>query len=273
MGLSLVGVVVEAAPAAGQWRPAVPAWLEPPAVHATSQETGSAPAPVTPMVLSFAVPGVGQHVLGQHRQWAYFALEVAGWAAYLNRRHTAIDLRTRYRDFAWENGRIQDGERVDGPFAYYEALSKWTQSGSFDSDGSAPGVQPETDPLTYNGSVWDRATRIFFPGGTPVPETDPAYQRALAYYDENAFGSQLLWDWSGAPDAQKEFAALIHESDHRFSQATTALGLVIANHLISAADAYLSARGRGTGAALRILPGERWTGPAWWAVLSIPWSG
>jgi len=225
------------------------------------------------MALSLALPGAGQHVLKERRQWAYLALEVAGWASYLNRRHAAIDLRRRYRDFAWENGRIQNGERVDGPFAYYEALSKWTQSGAFDSDGGAPGVQPETDPATYNGSVWNLATRIFFPGGMPVPETDPAYRSALAYYQENAFGTALLWDWSGTPETQNEFAGLIHQSDHRFSQATTVLGVVIANHLISAADAYLSARGGAGGTRLRIVPSERTTGPAWWAVLSVPWSG
>lgn len=237
------------------------------------QEVAPPSVPVAPMALSLALPGVGQHVLGQRRKWVYLALEVAGWAAYLNRRHAASDLRNRYRDFAWENARIQVDGRVDGPFSYYEALSKWSRSGAFDRDPSAPGVQPELDPVTFNGSIWDRAVRIYFPGGMPVPETDPAYASALAYYGQYAYGSQFLWDWSAIPEAQQEFSDLIHESDHRFSQATTVLGVVIANHLISAADAFLSARDRAGGARLRIVPSRQPSGAGWQAVLSVPWSG
>jgi hypothetical protein len=260
-------------PAGGQWRDRTPSWPEAPAGMIAAQGSTQAPVPATPLVLSLVLPGAGQHVLGQRRKWVYLALEAAGWAAYLNRRHAGSSLRDRYRDFAWENGRIQVDGRVDGPFAYYEALSKWTRSGAFDSDAGTPGVQPELDPVTYNGSIWDRATRIFFPGGEPVPETDPAYQSALGYYSGHAYGAEFLWDWSAAPEAQQEFANLIHQSDHRFSQATTVLGLVIANHLISAGDAYLSARGRGGGARLRLVPGERTSGPGWWAVLRVPLGG
>jgi hypothetical protein len=200
------------------------------------------------------LPGGGQHLLGQNRKWAYAALEAAGWVFFVERRHAGGDYRDRYRDFAWENGRIQSDGRVDGDFEYYERLAHWTRSGEFDRDASSPGLQPEQDETSFNGSVWALATRIFLGGATNVPESDPAYQSALAYYGEEAYATGLLWDWTGMPAAQAHYAALLDESDSRFRQATTILGLVIANHVLSAADAYLSARSRSAAVRLRLEP-------------------
>ena len=225
---------------------------------------------VAPTFLSLAVPGVGQHVLGQNRKWVYAAMEVVGWVAFLERRSAGGAYRDRYRDFAWDEGRIQAGARIEGDFDYYETLSKWTTSGAFDADGGLPGVQPEMDPATYNGSIWALASQIFVPGGGAVPETDPAYQSALGYYQQRAYGTEFLWDWSAVPGGREELGGLIEASDARFRQATTALGVVIANHLISAADAYLSGRGRGTPARLSVVPNARPGGPAWSAVLTVP---
>jgi hypothetical protein len=54
------------------------------------------------------------------------------------------------------------------------------------------------------------------------------------------------------------------------------MGVVIANHLFSAVDAYLSARGRAAPARLRVLPawsrspvGHRGMRPDWHIVLSV----
>jgi hypothetical protein len=212
-------------------------------------------------------------VLGQKRKWAYLALEVVGWTAYFERRAAGGTYRDRYRDFAWDQARVQSATRVDGDFAYYETVRKWARSGAFDADPGLAGVQPEDDPTTYNGSIWSLASGIFLPGGTPVPETDPAYQAALAYYDGRAYDADMLWDWSSTSNGQAEFARLIDASDDRFRQATTALGVVIANHLLSAGDAYLSARGRTNPARLRILPGGPAPGPAWAAVLTMSVGG
>lgn len=223
----------------------------------------------TPPLLSLVLPGGGQHLLGQNRKWVYLALEAAGWAFFIERRGAGNDYRERYRDFAWENGRIQSPSRVDGDFEYYERLAHWNRSGSFDRDAGTPGVQPELDDATFNGSVWSLATRIFL-GGTAVPESDPAYESALTYYGEEAYETAMLWDWSGAPGAQGEYAALLDRSDSRFRQATTVLGVIIANHVFSAADAYLSARGRITSPRIRIVP-ETALAPRWHVVLSLPY--
>jgi len=227
--------------------------------------------PLAPTFLSLALPGTGQHVLGQNRKWIYGALEVVGWVAFLERRGAGGEYRDRYRDFAWDQGRMQSGARIDGGFDYYETLSKWTSSGAFDTDPTLSGVQPEMDPATYNGSIWTLASQIFIPGGGPVPETDPAFQEALGYYVKRAYGMEFLWDWSGVSGGRQELAGLIEASDDRFRQATTALGVVIANHLISAADAFLSSRGPGVPARLSIVPSSPADGSEWSAVISVPW--
>lgn len=190
-------------------------------------------------LLSLALPGAGQLREGEGRGWGYLALEAAAWTVWIERRHRGGELRTRYRDLAWAEGRIRNGPRVDGDFPYYEALSTWTRSGAFDADPSIPGVQPETDPATYNGSIWSLAQGLFLPPGASNPENE-ARRRALEYYRERAYGETFLWDWSGRPEAQSRLSHLIEESDDRFRQATVVLGAVLANHLASAVDAYLT---------------------------------
>jgi len=266
----LLGAIAVTTPttSAGQWREEARPTLR-------VQDALTPPSsPLVPTLLSMALPGAGQHALRQDRKWVYLALEVAGWAFWLERRASAGDYRDRYMDFAWLQGRIQSGPRVDGDFDYYERLTKWSRSGAFDSDPGSAGVQPEVDPDTYNGSIWSLASQIFLPPGQMVPETDPAYESALGYYEQRAYGAGLLWDWTGAPGGQGELARLIRASDSRFGQATTILGAVIANHLVSAADAYLTARGRASPVSLRVLPanatlGVGGPGARWLAVVSI----
>jgi hypothetical protein len=189
---------------------------------------------------SLALPGWGQLRLGQRRAWVYLALEAAGWAFFANRQMAGADLRRDYRDLAWAAARLQAGTRRDGDFAYYERLSKWTRSGSFDSDPDLAGIQPEGDGTAFNGSIWALAQDIYIPPGTNPDPDDREYQQALAYYVGRAYGPDFLWDWSAAPEQRTAFASLIARSDDRFRQATATLGALIANHLISAVDAYVS---------------------------------
>ena len=213
---------------------------------------------------SLALPGWGQFRLGQRRGWAYLALEAAGWAVFANRHMAGANVRDDYRELAWTAGRLQTGSRQDGDFTYYERLSHWTRSGSFDSDPNLPGIQPEGDAAAFNGSIWALAQDIYIPPGThPNPE-DQTYQQALAYYVGRAYGPDFLWDWSDAQGEQTAFAGLIRKSDDRFRQATATLGALIANHLISAVDAYVSgsAPRRETPLAVWAEPtgvGTRWT--------------
>lgn len=231
----------------------------------TGPQIEPGPSRAVTALLSALLPGAGQHVLGQRRKWAYLALEAVGWVVYSDRRSAAYDFRSRYRDFAWNEARLQLGARIDGDFDYYETMSKWQRSGLFDADPAAPSIQPESDEATYNGAIWARAEQLYLEGGViGVPETDSRYQSALAYYRERAYGTEFLWDWTGTAAAQDDFAALIRASDDRFRQATNVLGLVLANHLVSMVDAFVSARARGTSVETRVVPvvgpsGVRWT--------------
>lgn len=241
---------------------APPAWAVPFQLPATSD---GATGGLVPPALSLVLPGAGQHVLGQDRKWLYLAVEIGTWAFFAERRHAGGGYRDRYREFAWENARFQSGPRIDGDFAYYETLTHWARSGAFDSDAGAMGVQPELDGTTFNGSVWSLAAQIF---GAGTNESDPAYQSALAYYADRAYGPGMSWDWTGSPMAQDQFSDLVDASDSRFRQATTALGVMIANHLISAVDAYISSSAA-SGARLRLLSAIE-SGADWGVVLTVP---
>ena len=208
---------------------------------------------------SVLVPGAGQYALHQKRSWVYLGLEAIGWGLYADRRSAGADLRWEYRDYAWDEGRLEDGPRVDGDFDYYETLSKWDRSGVFDLDAGLAGVQPEEDPTVYNGLIWSRAVGIYSVNPAAGPG-DPSYDGAIWYYEERAYGPGFLWDWTASPGGRETYAGMIESSDERFRQARNALGFVIANHLVSSIDAFVSARARGVRTESRILRGPSGTG-------------
>ena len=209
------------------------------------QETQQNP-PVGPgraFLSSALVPGLGQYQQGRRRWVAYLGAEVAFAWLHLARKSDARDLRGRYRDLAWEvaRGGGPSDLRADGDFVYYETLSKWTRSGAFDQEPSTPGTTPETDPGTFNGSIWALAAEIF-DLDPENPTASPGYAGAVAYYEERAYGSAFLWDWGSDPASQARFGDLIVDSDRKFRSAREALGLLLANHLVSALDGFVTAR-------------------------------
>jgi hypothetical protein len=222
------------------------------------------------VLLSLALPGAGQYRSGQTRAWAYVAVEAAAWVLFLDRRAAGQDFKRRYRDYAWNTSRFHTTSRQEGDWAYYEALTKWGRSGLYDRNDALGGTQPELDPATFNGAVWALAREIYFPAGQSVSEGDVAYQQALSYYQSQAYGPAFLWDWGATPGAQQEYGRLIDRSDQGFRQATIALGAVVANHLVSAADAYLSARGRRELSHLSFAPDVRPWGTRWTAEVRLP---
>ncbi len=195
-----------------------------------------------PPVASLVLPGAGQWMLGQGRTYAYGGVEVGALVAYVERRGDGRRFRDRYRDLAWEVARRSfESPRVDGDFEFYEAMSRFQASGAFDAEPDRAGLQPETDPATFNGQIWALAREIHLPDA-PVDETSPEYVRALDLYRERSIRPELRWDWSGAAQEWERFQGLIEKSDTRFRQATIALTLLAANHVVSAVDAFLSAR-------------------------------
>lgn len=208
----------------------------PPVVEALRTPAGA-------FVASLAVPGAGQAALGLRRWPAYVVLEAGFWWLWADARGDFRGYRDGYRDLAWDVARIQEGPREDGGWPYYEAMSHYLASGAFDID-AAPGIQPEEDPSTYNGSVWEVARGIYLPGGVPDPGA-PEYAAALSWYEARAAGPGFMWNWTGQPAALMEFRDLIAAADDSRRTQTTALGVILANHLVSAIDALIAARLRG----------------------------
>ncbi len=210
------------------------------------QSVGERPSrPGTAFLLSLGLPGLGQRLLGQGRWTAYMAAEVWAWLQYSSRRREGEDLQREYRDLAWMVARrVSSGPRQDGPWEYYEALTKYRSSGAFDSDPLTPGIQPEEEEGTFNGSIWALANDIFLPedSDTPLDPDSEQYRRALEYYASRAYPASLAWDWGGTPLHQAEFINLIRSSDEKLRRSTAMIGVILANHLLSSIDALVSGR-------------------------------
>jgi hypothetical protein len=231
------------------------------------QDADAAPAlsPGRAFLYSALVPGLGQHGLGKRRWLAYLAVEGASWIAFGHSRRSAAHDRAEYRDLAWNVGRTFTGSRIDGDFRYYEFLEKFEISGAFDADATAPGVQPQMDPSTFNGQAWALATEIHFPSGSSPLAGDPEYEAALVDYRARAYDERFEWSWTGQSAAWTDYKDLIDSSDGHFRRASQFLGIVIANHLLSGADAFFTARLQGSGpsrteAQIRLIPHDDRTG-------------
>lgn len=189
------------------------------------------------------LPGVAQWAEG--RRWrgvALGAVEVGGWWLLIDARGTRNRERDAYRDLAWAEARRWEGERIDPGFEYYEDLLGWTRSGAFDADPQTEGIQPERDPESYNGRQWHLAAAIFLEGRVDAGPDDPGWARALAWYEERAWGEEFVWDWAGKDDVRRDFARRVDRADAAARRASIALGLVVANHVLSAIEAFAAHR-------------------------------
>jgi hypothetical protein len=153
-------------------------------------------------------------------------------------------------------------------------MGRFVESGPFDTD-PGPALVPPTDERTYNGQIWGLARRTFFtdPDASPPPDA-PEYQSALAFYASRAIGPNFQWSWRNAGLEQDLYRQTIRGSDRAFRQASQGLGLLLANHLLSAVDAAiterLSRRGRAVQLETGVYPSMR--GPldlAFTAALSV----
>ena len=203
-------------------------------------------SPGRAFLYSALLPGLGQRKLGKGRWLAYLAVEGAAWIAFGHARWSATDERGQYQDLAWDVARSFDGPRVDGNFSYYETMEKFLTSGAFDTDSATPGIQPEMDPSTFNGRAWSLATEIHFPPGANPGPGDPEYEAALKYYRARAYDARFEWSWVGQSAAWTDYMDLIDSSDGSFRRASQFLGVVIANHLLSGVDAFVTARIQGS---------------------------
>ena len=211
------------------------------ATRALERQIPGGPGPGVATIASLVLPGTGQLLLGQRRWPLYAGLDLAAWLVYLDRGRTGRELRREYRELAWTVARVGSPEpRRDGDWEYYERLVSWPRSGAWDTDSERAGVQPETDPSSFNGSVWALARDLYLADGGG--EEDPAYARALEFYRKRASPPDFLWDWTGDEADLRRYAELIDWSDEALRLATIVVGAVVANHLFSAVDAFVSSR-------------------------------
>lgn len=217
---------------------------------------------------SLVLPGLGQRLRGEARGWVYLAAEAGLWIVWVDQRGDARADRRAYRDLAWAVARGGPTPRVDGDFGYYERLTRWTRSGAFDRTPGVPGLQPETDPATFNGDAWRLARSLFWNGADTPP--DPAAETAaLDFYRDRAYEDDLRWDWGGVSEAQARFRRLIRSSDDAFGRARLAVGGLVANRFLSVVDVWISSRAPGA-TRIRMLPGR--SGPAVIPQLVVSWS-
>lgn len=207
-------------------------------------------APWVAPVASFLVPGSGQALLGQQRSVGYVVAEGFLLIRALRANHDAITARTEYRRLASEVARSSfSAERPNGPWSYYETLEEYASSGAYELN---PGGKfaPETDLQTYNGLKWLQARQTFWADPAVAPaESSPEYQRAVAFYQSRAYGGSFRWSWRDHQLEQAQYIQTIHDANRSEQHRTSAVGLVVANHLVSMIDAYINVRVRRYGGA------------------------
>ncbi len=198
---------------------------------------------------SLIVPGSGQLLGGRDRGMVYLATEVWFVARALALSDQARREKAHFLTLAFDVARARfTSVRVDGPWEYYETMSHYVESGAYNLAAPGGSFQPETDTLTFNGAMWLLARRNYLehPDSIPPP-SDPAYQAALAFYRQRAYGDQYRWSWKDARLEMDVYSHAIHTSDDDFRQATDYLGAILLNHLASAVDAFITLRvGRGS---------------------------
>ncbi|MFQ6047053.1 MAG: hypothetical protein ACE5PT_11990 [Gemmatimonadales bacterium] len=180
---------------------------------------------------------------GRERGAIYLVVEAFLVTRYVALRREAHRERDHFLELSFSVARRAfDPATRDTAFQYFEQMEKFIESGPFDLD-PGPGFLPATDERTFNGSVWALARQTFFanPDSTP-PEDSPEYQRAVEFYRQRAVGPSYQWSWRNAGLEQDLFRQSIRRSDEAFRRATQQLGLLLANHLLSAIDAFISYR-------------------------------
>jgi hypothetical protein len=196
-----------------------------------------------PPLASAIMPGTGQLLAGHDRGAVYLVTETFLLARFVSEQREAGREADRFRDLAFEVARRSFGPGLrDTAFGYFEELAKFIESGPFDMDPGAPLVPP-LDDRTFNGHIWRLARETFFqhPDSFPGPDAEE-YQRALEFYRRRAVGPNFQWSWRGAGLEHDLFRQTMRASDRAFRTATQHLGALLANHLLSAIDAFVSHR-------------------------------
>lgn len=217
-------------------------------------------------VASLMIPGTGQLMGGSDRAALYLVAEAFFLTRFFSLQHDGRYGADQYHDLAFRVARGPFAPTIrDTVFDYFEAMGKYIESGPFDTD-PGPDLVPPGDERTFNGHLWWLARQTFFQQPDSIPDAGSAeYARALDFYRRRAVGPDFRWSWRSAAIEQDLFRQTIRSSDEAFRRAREQLGLLMANHLLSAVDALISSRlhhrGRLKDVSARLQVGERPTGP------------
>lgn len=192
---------------------------------------------------SLVLPGAGQLMGKSERGALYLVVEAFFATRFFSQQHDARQGATSYQDLAFKVARQSFGPEVrDTVFDYFEAMGKYIESGPYDTD-PGPDLVPPGDERTFNGHIWLLARQTFFPNPDQPPDTSSAdYLRALNFYRRRAVGPDFSWSWRGHALEQDLYRQGIRSSDDAYRHAREQLGLLLANHLLSAIDALVATR-------------------------------
>ena len=205
-------------------------------------EARSEAAPWWAPIASLVVPGAGQAAMRQTRGVAYIAAEAYAWVQAREFRREENRRQSESRRRAREVARQPFGASRDtSGWSYYEALEDRIESGPYSLTPGGP-LTPPTDTSTYNGRQWFDARALFWDPETPLPTSDPRYQRALAYYAEHAVTEDFRWSWRDRQLEWLSYQADIARENQLSRDVTMTLVVIGANHLVSAIDALASVR-------------------------------
>ncbi len=159
--------------------------------------------PARMFLFSLAVPGSGQLVQGQKRWFVYLAAEAAFWTGFFILNGDGLDKRDAYEDFADERW------DYEGYAAYYESVCVACP----DCDNCRP--------------MAERYSQEFY--------------EDIGKYD-------AYWDWwdpdpETARDVRDVYWEMRKESNRDLRNARYFVTAAFLNHLVSAVDSFLSARG------------------------------
>lgn len=241
-------------------------------------DTGDQPKPIPiykPVLLSAVLPGGGQLYRGQKRGFAYIAAEVVTLSAWIFFRNEEDNNVQEYKDFARLYARepiadhdpwfslIQDrvNPNQQGDWDYYEHMANFRRSGRLDRDlnndytqsGDLKDLDPETEYTdSFNHRQWNIARINYF---QPDPDSDDPDAligssadtlAAKEFYAKTSTPFSMAWDW-GPPEQlgtanQNEYKRIIDDANSAARKAGFSLGMLLANHVVSTIDSYISVK-------------------------------
>ena len=203
------------------------------------------PSTAAVTIASAILPGVGQAMMRQKRSAVYLALEAAGITYYVTQQRDGNRQRREYRSLSRNVARKDlSPTGPDGSWDYYERMEKYVSSGAYDL-GPGGDVDPEIDSETFNGAMWLLARQTYWrdPEVAPPPQS-VEYGSALSFYLERAAKPEFLWSWASNAAAYQSYRSAIAGSNTAFRNAEQTVSVLLANHFLSAIDAFASIRMR-----------------------------